>query len=136
MTVTGSKGSSGRYSVLTKIIFIRPCICNVYNVPLLLYILRIRNCLMSASNMHITLFFNKSWLVFSRILALPLIGLVKFYKYSISPLIPSACRYTPTCSEYAMQALKKYGIIKGTFLATKRILSCNPWGGHGHNPVP
>ncbi|MPQ48529.1 membrane protein insertion efficiency factor YidD [Marinifilum sp. N1E240] len=61
---------------------------------------------------------------------------IKFYQYFISPLTPSACRYTPTCSSYALQALKKYGPIKGSYLAIKRILSCNPWGGHGHDPVP
>jgi uncharacterized protein len=65
-----------------------------------------------------------------------LIGLVSIYKYTVSPILPMACRYTPTCSEYAMQALKKHGVLKGLYLATKRILSCNPWGGHGYDPVP
>lgn len=65
-----------------------------------------------------------------------LILLVKFYKSAISPYLPPACRYTPTCSEYTMQALEKHGALKGSFLAIKRILSCNPWGGHGHDPVP
>lgn len=68
----------------------------------------------------------------TKILLLP----IYFYKYSISPLLPPACRYTPTCSEYAIQALKKHGPIKGLWLATKRILSCNPWGGSGYDPVP
>jgi len=54
----------------------------------------------------------------------------------ISPMTPSACRYTPSCSTYAMQALKTHGPFKGSYLAIKRILSCNPWGGHGHDPVP
>ncbi|MCX6352840.1 MAG: membrane protein insertion efficiency factor YidD [Bacteroidetes bacterium] len=66
---------------------------------------------------------------------LPLL-LIKFYKYAISPLLPNACRYTPTCSEYGIEAIQKYGPCKGTYLALKRILSCNPWGGHGHDPVP
>jgi putative membrane protein insertion efficiency factor len=65
-----------------------------------------------------------------------LIQLLKFYKAAISPLLPMACRYTPTCSEYGMQAIAKHGAIKGSFLAVKRLLSCNPWGGHGHDPVP
>jgi uncharacterized protein len=62
--------------------------------------------------------------------------LVKFYQYVISPLIPASCRYTPTCSEYSMQALKKYGPFKGLWLSLKRILRCNPWGGSGYDPVP
>ena len=65
-----------------------------------------------------------------------LIGMVKFYRYSISPLKPPSCRYTPTCSQYALEALRKYGPLKGTYLAVKRILSCHPWGGHGYDPVP
>lgn len=65
-----------------------------------------------------------------------LIGLVKFYQYCLSPLKPSCCRYTPTCSEYALQALRKYGPVKGLGLALKRILSCHPWGGSGYDPVP
>ena len=62
--------------------------------------------------------------------------LIKVYKYTLSPLLPNACRYTPTCSEYAVEALKKHGLIKGTILAARRIASCNPYGGHGHDPVP
>ncbi len=65
-----------------------------------------------------------------------MIVLLKFYKYAVSPLLPIACRYTPTCSEYGMQALMKYGTLKGGWLTLKRLLSCNPWGGHGHDPVP
>jgi uncharacterized protein len=61
---------------------------------------------------------------------------IKIYKYVISPILPRACRYNPTCSEYAVEALKKHGPIKGLWLAIKRILSCNPWGGHGYDPVP
>lgn len=67
---------------------------------------------------------------------LPLVALVKFYQYCISPFTPPACRYTPTCSEYALQALRKYGPFKGGWLALKRILRCHPWGGHGYDPVP
>lgn len=69
-------------------------------------------------------------------LAAVLILPVKFYQHCISPLKPSCCRYTPTCSEYAIQALRKYGPFKGAWLALKRILSCNPWGGSGYDPVP
>jgi putative membrane protein insertion efficiency factor len=65
-----------------------------------------------------------------------MVGMVKFYQAAISPHLPNACRYTPSCSQYAIEALLKHGIYKGTFLAMKRIVSCNPWGGHGHDPVP
>jgi putative membrane protein insertion efficiency factor len=61
---------------------------------------------------------------------------VKIYQYTISPILPMSCRYTPSCSAYAIEALKKHGPIKGLYLATKRILSCNPWGGSGYDPVP
>lgn len=61
---------------------------------------------------------------------------VVFYKKAISPLLPGACRFTPTCSEYAMQALRRYGLLKGGWLALWRILRCNPWGGSGYDPVP
>lgn len=61
---------------------------------------------------------------------------VYFYRYSISPLIAPRCRYTPTCSEYAIEAVKKHGVIKGGWMAIKRIGSCHPWGGSGYDPVP
>jgi len=61
---------------------------------------------------------------------------VKFYQWFISPIIGQSCRYSPTCSAYTIEALKKHGPIKGLWLSIKRILSCNPWGGHGHDPVP
>ena len=61
---------------------------------------------------------------------------VYFYRKCISPLFPPCCRFTPTCSEYAIQAVKKHGIFKGSWLAIKRILRCNPWGGSGYDPVP
>ncbi|MBP7754308.1 MAG: membrane protein insertion efficiency factor YidD [Bacteroidales bacterium] len=66
----------------------------------------------------------------------PLLMLLKFYKFFISPYLGNACRYTPTCSVYAMEALQKHGIFKGTYLAVKRILRCHPWGGSGYDPVP
>ena len=71
-----------------------------------------------------------------QILILPLILLIKFYRRFISPILPSSCRYTPTCSQYAIEALQKHGLMKGVWLTIKRILSCNPWGGSGYDPVP
>lgn len=61
---------------------------------------------------------------------------VKFYQWVISPMIGPSCRYTPTCSAYTIEALKKHGPFKGLWLSIKRILSCNPWGGSGEDPVP
>ncbi|MDY4043848.1 MAG: membrane protein insertion efficiency factor YidD [Marinifilaceae bacterium] len=61
---------------------------------------------------------------------------IKFYRQAISPWLPPACRYTPTCSQYAMEAILKYGPFKGTWLALRRILRCHPWGGSGYDPVP
>ncbi|MGB1216779.1 MAG: membrane protein insertion efficiency factor YidD [Saprospiraceae bacterium] len=62
---------------------------------------------------------------------------IHFYKLAISPLLPSSCRYTPTCSTYTLQAIMKYGIFKGTFLGAKRILRCHPWSKHDHyDPIP
>lgn len=64
------------------------------------------------------------------------IALIRLYQGMISPLLPGSCRYTPTCSEYGVQALRKHGPWRGGLLTLKRFLSCNPWGGHGHDPVP
>jgi conserved hypothetical protein YidD len=61
---------------------------------------------------------------------------VYFYRFAISPMIPPRCRYKPTCSQYAIEAVKKHGVLKGVWLATKRILRCHPWGGSGYDPVP
>jgi hypothetical protein len=66
----------------------------------------------------------------------PLLGLAYFYKYAISPLTPASCRYTPTCSNYMIEALKVHGPLKGTWLGIRRISRCHPWGGHGYDPVP
>jgi len=63
-------------------------------------------------------------------------ALIVFYRGAISPLFSPQCRYSPSCSEYAMQALEKYGPYKGMWLSLKRLSSCHPWGGHGHDPVP
>ena len=72
----------------------------------------------------------------SQILSWPFIFLIKLYQWIISPWLGSKCRYTPTCSHYGIEALKKYGPIKGLWLTVKRIARCHPWGGHGHDPVP
>ncbi len=70
-----------------------------------------------------------------RLLAKPFILIIRFYQTALSPFLPPTCRYTPTCSTYSIQALRKYGLLKGGFLALKRILSCNPWGGSGEDPL-
>ncbi len=68
----------------------------------------------------------------AKLLVLP----IRFYQLVISPLLGPSCRFTPTCSEYAKQAILKHGPIKGLGLAIWRILRCNPWGGSGYDPVP
>lgn len=65
-----------------------------------------------------------------------LILLIRFYRTCISPLKPPVCRFTPTCSEYALEAIMKYGPLKGSWLVIKRICRCHPWGGSGYDPVP
>ena len=72
----------------------------------------------------------------SRTLARPLIGLVKLYRVAISPWLGSNCRFQPTCSSYAIEALQLHGALKGGWLALKRIGRCHPWGGSGYDPVP
>lgn len=64
------------------------------------------------------------------------IGLIRFYQYALSPYFPPSCRYTPTCSQYGVEALQKHGFLKGSWLTLKRLSRCHPWGGHGHDPVP
>jgi putative membrane protein insertion efficiency factor len=71
-----------------------------------------------------------------RLLAFPLIQLIKLYRLFISPLLGSNCRYYPTCSEYGIASLKKYGIFKGLFLSIKRISRCNSLYKGGYDPVP
>lgn len=72
----------------------------------------------------------------SQFLTYPFILLVRFYQVAISPLKPPTCRFSPTCSTYALEALKKYGLLKGGSLALRRIMRCHPWGGSGYDPVP
>lgn len=71
-----------------------------------------------------------------KILIIPLVGLVRFYQIFISPLLGSNCRFTPTCSNYMLEALEVHGLIKGLYLGVKRIFRCHPWGGSGYDPVP
>jgi putative membrane protein insertion efficiency factor len=79
-------------------------------------------------------FFLIRWIraLFVFILIVP----VKLYQWMISPWLPKSCRYYPTCSEYAVESLRVHGPFIGLLMGTKRILSCHPWGGHGHDPVP
>ena len=62
--------------------------------------------------------------------------LIRIYQKVISPLFPGSCRYTPTCSQYSIEAIKNHGTLKGLYLGLKRIIKCNPWGGCGYDPVP
>lgn len=71
-----------------------------------------------------------------KILIFPFLLLIKIYQKGISPMLGPSCRFTPTCSQYAKVALERHGLFKGGWLAIKRIVRCNPWGGHGHDPVP
>lgn len=71
-----------------------------------------------------------------KILIFPFVLLIKIYRYTISPMLPRSCRYTPTCSQYGIEAFQKHGVFKGFWLTLKRVLSCNPWGGSGYDPVP
>ena len=71
-----------------------------------------------------------------KIFTLPLIIVIKFYQYAISPWLPKSCRYEPTCSSYMVEALKTHGLLKGFWLGLKRISRCHPWGKQGYDPVP
>lgn len=62
--------------------------------------------------------------------------LIRFYQLGISPILPSCCRYTPTCSQYGLLAIRKYGLVKGSWLTFKRILRCRPGGSAGYDPIP
>ena len=71
-----------------------------------------------------------------KILTYPFILLIRFYQVAISPYTPSSCRFTPTCSHYAIEAFQVHGLIQGLFLSVKRIAKCHPWGSSGYDPVP
>ncbi|MBO4263844.1 MAG: membrane protein insertion efficiency factor YidD [Bacteroidales bacterium] len=75
-----------------------------------------------------------AWL--RRIAAFPFVLLILFYRVCISPFTPPSCRFTPTCSAYALEAFRKYGPFKGFYLSLRRILRCRPGGGSGYDPVP
>ena len=70
------------------------------------------------------------------ILILPFVFLIKIYQFLISPIIGKNCRFNPTCSNYALEALKKHGLFLGMYYSIIRISKCHPWGGSGHDPVP
>ncbi len=71
-----------------------------------------------------------------KILTAPLIILIQAYRYLLSPLLGSHCRYTPSCSQYSIEAIESHGVIKGLWLALKRVGSCHPWHEGGYDPVP
>jgi len=70
------------------------------------------------------------------VLKLLLHGLIRGYQLLVSPLLPAACRYLPTCSEYAQEAIERHGAVAGCWLALRRLARCHPWGGSGYDPVP
>ena len=74
--------------------------------------------------------------IFIRPITLTFIGVVKLYQAIISPLMPSSCRHLPTCSEYTIDALRTFGLFRGSYLSIKRILRCRPGGSHGYDPLP
>ena len=76
------------------------------------------------------------WKWFVTLLKWLLLAPIVFYQRFISPFTPPSCRFTPTCSQYALEAFRKYGPFKGFWLSLKRILRCHPWGGSGYDPVP
>ena len=86
---------------------------------------------------------SRAWYTFSRLLnpcarllVAILVAPIRFYQRFISPLTPPSCRFTPTCSQYALEALRKHGPLRRLYLAVRRILRCHPWGGSGYDPVP
>ena len=75
-----------------------------------------------------------AWL--RKIVSAVMLGMIRFYQLCISPHTPPACRYTPTCSQYAIEAIRKYGPLKGGWLTFRRLMRCHPFGGSGYDPVP
>ncbi|MBP3774661.1 MAG: membrane protein insertion efficiency factor YidD [Bacteroidaceae bacterium] len=78
----------------------------------------------------------KAVLLLRKALTVLLVLPIRFYQVAISPYTPSSCRFTPSCSQYAVEALRRHGPAKGLWLAVRRILRCHPWGGSGYDPVP
>ena len=72
----------------------------------------------------------------NKIIIFPFVLFIRVYQLIISPMLGSNCRFIPTCSEYSMESLREYGLIKGIFLSIKRIGKCHPWGSHGYDPIP
>lgn len=81
-------------------------------------------------------FWSKLWRGVKWVAISPFVALIKIYQYCISPFFPRMCRFTPSCSVYAIEALKKHGLFKGGWLTVKRISRCHPLGGSGYDPVP
>lgn len=81
-------------------------------------------------------FLKALWTLIRKILIFCLLVPIFFYRKCISPMTPPCCRFTPTCSQYAIEAIRKHGPFYGLYLAIRRILRCHPWGGSGYDPVP
>ena len=88
------------------------------------------------SNIEINYYVHLCMSIIKKIIGFPIILLVKIYQLLISPIFPANCRFTPTCSHYMIEAVTIWGPFKGLYLGIRRIASCNPWGNHGHDPVP
>ncbi|GAA4464666.1 membrane protein insertion efficiency factor YidD [Nemorincola caseinilytica] len=71
-----------------------------------------------------------------RLLTILFTAIIRFYQGAVSPFFGAKCRYTPTCSAYGLEAIRKHGPLRGGWLTVKRFCSCHPWGGHGYDPVP
>ena len=74
--------------------------------------------------------------IFTKSITIVVVGLIKFYQLAVSPMIGPSCRHYPTCSQYTVEAVKTHGLLRGLYLALKRILRCRPGGTHGYDPVP
>ena len=79
---------------------------------------------------------EKLWLTIRSLPSKALVLLIRFYQLAISPVLPACCRFIPTCSEYGIIAIKRFGLFKGLYLTIRRIIRCRPGGGHGYDPVP
>lgn len=86
--------------------------------------------------MHSEMFWPRFRRILRKILIFPFVFLIRFYQVGISPYKPASCRFTPTCSAYALEAFRKHGPFKGLYLTVRRLLRCHPWGGSGYDPVP